>query len=75
MTGIKKEEVKTCWFMVWNGKAISRPPVLHTTVQLELGDLFINQFHSAQYGAQVLQVWLLVPEGGSTGYKWQQVRG
>jgi len=61
--------------MVWNEQAISRPPVLHMTVQLELGDLFINQFYSAQHGAQVLQVWLLAPKGDSTGYKWQQVRG
>ncbi|KAI9464150.1 hypothetical protein BJY52DRAFT_1184536 [Lactarius psammicola] len=75
ITGIKKEAIKTCWFMVWNERAISRPPVLHTTVQLELGDLFINQFYSAQHGAQVLQVWLLVPKGGTTGYKWRQVKG
>ncbi|KAH9064446.1 hypothetical protein EDB87DRAFT_1574956 [Lactarius vividus] len=74
ITGIKKEAIKTCWFMVWNEQAISRPPVLHSTVQLELGDLFINQFYSARHGAQVLQVWLLVPTDGSTEYRWKQVR-
>ncbi|KAH9054678.1 hypothetical protein EDB87DRAFT_1580355 [Lactarius vividus] len=56
ITGIKKEAIKTCWFMVWNEQAISRPPVLHSMVQLELGDLFINQFYSARHSAQVLQV-------------------
>ncbi|KAH9019445.1 hypothetical protein EDB85DRAFT_1896647 [Lactarius pseudohatsudake] len=56
ITGIKKEAIKTCWFM------------------LELGDLFINQFYSARHGAQVLQVWLLVPKDGSKEYIWQQVR-
>ncbi|KAH9160275.1 hypothetical protein EDB89DRAFT_2082098 [Lactarius sanguifluus] len=74
ITGIKKEAIKTCWFMVWNEQAISRPPVLHLTIQLELGDLFINQFYSARHGAQVLQVWLLVPKDSSTEYQWQQVR-
>ncbi|KAH8976922.1 hypothetical protein EDB86DRAFT_3093780 [Lactarius hatsudake] len=74
ITGIKKEAIKTCWFMVWNEQAISRPPVLHLTVQLELGDLFINQFYSARHGAQVLQVWLLVPKDSSKEYIWQQVR-
>jgi hypothetical protein len=48
--------------------------VLHTDVQLELGDLFINQFHSKKHQAQVIQVWLLVKESGSNRYTWKQVR-
>ncbi|KAH8994632.1 hypothetical protein EDB83DRAFT_2534613 [Lactarius deliciosus] len=72
---IKKEKIKTCWFMLWNKKAITKPPVLHTNVQLELGDLFINQFHSEEHGAHVLQVWLLVAEGVSKkNLIWKQVR-
>ncbi|KAH9024440.1 hypothetical protein EDB83DRAFT_2527147 [Lactarius deliciosus] len=75
MACIKKEKIKTCWFMLWNKKAITKPPVLHTNVQLELGDLFINQFHSKEHGAHVLQVWLLVAEGVSKkNLIWKQVR-
>ncbi|KAI9437940.1 hypothetical protein BJY52DRAFT_1229915 [Lactarius psammicola] len=59
---IKKEKIKTCWFMLWSKRAITKPPVSHMSVQLELGDLFINQFHSMEHGAHVLQVWLLVME-------------
>jgi len=69
--GIKKEKIKTCWFMAWNERAISKPPVLHTAVPLELGDLYINQFYSTHHHAQVLQVWLLVTDGGND--TWKQI--
>lgn len=62
------------WFLLWNQTAISKPPVLHTDVQLELGDLFINQFHSKKHQGQVIQVWVLVNESGSNRYTWKQVR-
>jgi hypothetical protein len=73
---IKKEKIKTWWFLQWKGKAIIRPPILHTSVQLELGDLFINQYYSRQHDAQVLQVWLLVTDDSSKSQsqKWKQVR-
>jgi len=72
---IKKEKIKTCWFTLWSKRAITKPPVLHTSVQLELGDLFINQFHSTEHGAHVLQVWLLVMESKSKKNPiWKQVR-
>lgn len=71
---IKKEKIKTCWFMLSNESAISKPPVLRMGVQLELGDLFINQFYSEKHKTQVLQVWLLVEKIGSNGYTWRQVR-
>jgi hypothetical protein len=54
--------------------AISKPPALHTDVQTELGDLFMNQFYSEKHQAQVIQVWLLVKESGSNRYTWKQVR-
>jgi hypothetical protein len=75
--GIKKEKIKTCWFLQWNKKAIIIPPILHTSVELELGDLFINQFYARQHRSQVLQVWLLVAHGSSENrrrYRWKQVR-
>lgn len=73
--GIKKEKVKTWWFLQWNKKAIVKPPILHMSVQLELGDLFINQFYSQQHSAQVLQIWLLVADDSSShSYRWKQVR-
>ncbi|KAI0281520.1 hypothetical protein BC826DRAFT_1111337 [Russula brevipes] len=68
---IKKEKIKTYWFMAWNERAISKPPVLHTDVPLELGDLYINQFYSTHHRAQVLQVWLLVTDGGNN--TWKQI--
>ncbi|KAI0285544.1 hypothetical protein BC826DRAFT_972996 [Russula brevipes] len=68
-TGIKKEKTKTCWFMVWSERAISKPPVLHTSIPLELGDLYINQFYSTHHHAQVLQVWLLVTDSGKDTWK------
>jgi hypothetical protein len=73
---IKKEEIKTRWFMVCNKKAIAKPPVLHKSVQLELGDLFLNQFHSKEHSTQVLQVWLLGTKGGKQRKEigWKQVR-
>jgi hypothetical protein len=70
---IKKENIKTCWFSLWNKKAISKPVVLHTSVKLEPGDLFINQFYSEKHQAQVIQVWVLV-KGNGTAYTWKQVR-
>ena len=36
----KERKTKTYWFTVYNKKAIARPPVLHMSVQLELGDSF-----------------------------------
>ena len=73
---IKKESIKTWWFIVLNKKAIAKPPVLHTSVKLELGDLFINRFYSKERSAHVLQVWLLEPEKHSKQkvVKWRQVR-
>jgi len=70
--GIKKEKIKTSWIMVWNKAAIDKPPVLHTDVPLELGDVFINQFYSTRHQSQVIQVWLLVM-GRSSNYTWKQV--
>ncbi|KAF8261410.1 hypothetical protein EI94DRAFT_1810325 [Lactarius quietus] len=73
LAGIKKEKIKTCWFMVCNKKAIAKLPILHTSVQLELGDIFINQIYSKEHSAQVLQVWLLVMESRKKR-KWKQVQ-
>jgi hypothetical protein len=72
--GIKNEKFKTCWFTVWNKTSIRRPYTLHTSVQLELGDLFINQFYSEQHQTQALQVWLLVKGSDSNNLTWKQVR-
>jgi hypothetical protein len=59
---IKRETIKMWWFMVLNKKAIAELPVLHMSVKLELGDLFINRFYSKGHHVHVLQVWLLEPE-------------
>jgi hypothetical protein len=59
--------------MVWNKDPINKPPVLHTDVPLELGDVFINQFHSKQHQSQVIQIWVLVM-GRLNNYTWKQVR-
>ena len=48
--------------------------MLHTSVQLELGDLFINKFYSERHQAQALQVWLLVKGSNSNSLMWEQVR-
>jgi hypothetical protein len=72
--GIKNEKIKTCWFTVWNKTGISKPYALHTSVKLELGDLFINQFYSEQHQTQALQVWLLVKGSNSNNFMWKQVR-
>ncbi|KAF8487860.1 hypothetical protein F5888DRAFT_1639673 [Russula emetica] len=71
--GIKNEKIKTRWFTVWNKTSIRKLYMLHTSVQLELGDLFINQFYSQQYQSQALQVWLLVKESDSNNLIWRQV--
>lgn len=71
---IKNEKtIKTCWFTVWNKTSISKPYTLHTNVQLELGDLFINRFYSEQHQTQALQVWLLVKRSDSNNFMWRQV--
>ena len=72
--GIKKETIKTCWFMLWSKKAIVKPPVLHTSVQVELGDLFINQFYSREHSSQVLQIWLITESRSKGHFIWKQVR-
>lgn len=71
---MRNEKIKTCWFTVWNKTSIRKPYTLHTSVQLELGDLFINQFYSEQHQTQALQVWLLVKGGDSNNSMWRQVR-
>lgn len=71
--GIKNEKIKTCWFAVWNKTSISKPYTLHSSVQLELGDLFINQFYSEQHGTQAIQVWILVKGDKSNNFMWRQV--
>ena len=62
-----------CWFMLCqcDQTAVSKPPALHTDVQLELGDLFMNQFYFKKHQAQVIQVWLLVKESSSNRYMWK----
>ena len=72
--GIKNENVKTCWFTVWNKRSIEKPYMLHTSVHMELGDIFINKFYSEQHKAQALQVWVLVKGTGSNNFMWRQVR-
>ncbi|KAH9997445.1 hypothetical protein BJV74DRAFT_794939 [Russula compacta] len=69
---IKKEKIKTHWFWLWSKWAITKPPVLHISVQLELGDLSINQFYSEWHNAQVIQIWLLIIENSSKNHLWKQ---
>jgi hypothetical protein len=71
--GIKNEKTKTCWFFVWNEAALSKPDILHPSVTLELGDIFINQFHSEKHKKQALQVWVLMKVDGSDDFFWKQV--
>jgi hypothetical protein len=73
-SAIKNEKIKTCWFTIWSKTSIRKPYTLHTSVPLELGDLFINKFYSEQHQDQALQVWLLVKESGSNDFMWKQVR-
>jgi hypothetical protein len=47
--------------------------VLHTDVELEIGDLFINRFYSKMHKEQVIQVWLFVKERSLNKYMWKQV--
>lgn len=68
------KNTKTCWFFLWNQTAISKPRTLDPSATLELGDLFINQFHSKKHGGQVLQIWVLVKVEGSNDFLWKQVR-
>jgi hypothetical protein len=73
---IKRENIKAWWFMVLNKKAITKLLLLHTSVQLELGDLFINRFYLKEHSVHVLQVWLLELEKCSKQkvVKWRQVQ-
>ena len=59
--------------MMQNRSAIERPPVLHTTTDLEIGDLFINKYSSTSYEKDVLQVWLLLPHAEGGPLQWSQV--
>ena len=47
--------------------------MLHTTTDLEAGDLFINKYSSTSYKKDVLQVWLLLPATKGEGFQWSQV--
>ncbi|KAH9021470.1 hypothetical protein EDB85DRAFT_2000688 [Lactarius pseudohatsudake] len=71
ITSIKRTGVSTRWYIVLNSGAIQEPPLLHSTIDLELGDLFLNKYLSASHGKDVLQVWLLL--SGEGGYYWSQV--
>lgn len=52
---------------------MERPPILHTTTDLEVGDLFINKYLSVSSKKDVLQVWLLLPAVEGEGFQWTQV--
>ena len=62
--------IPTRWYIVLGSAAIKKPPILHSTIDLELGDLFLNKYLSSSHGRDVLQVWLLKLEGE---YYWHQV--
>ena len=47
--------------------------MLHTTTDLEVGDLFINKYSSSSYKKDVLQVWLLLSAAEGEGFQWSQV--
>lgn len=69
---IKYEKTKTRWFYVWSESAISVPYTLHTSVTLELGDLFINQFFSKKRQELAYQIWVIVELKNE--FWWRQVR-
>lgn len=62
--------IPTHWYIVLGSAAIEKPPILHSTIDLELGDLFLNKYLSSSHRRDVLQVWLLKLEGE---YYWHQV--
>lgn len=66
--------ISTRWYITLEPNAILKPPMLHTTTDLEVGDLFINKYSSTSYKKDVLQVWLLLPAMGGEGFQWKQVR-
>ena len=47
--------------------------MLHTTTDLEAGDLFINKYFSTSYQGDVLQVWWLDSTAEGQGFQWFQV--
>ena len=47
--------------------------MLHTTADLEAGDLFINKYFSASFQQEVLQVWWLDSATDGEGFQWFQV--
>ncbi|KAI9456350.1 hypothetical protein BJY52DRAFT_560465 [Lactarius psammicola] len=71
---IKRTGISTRWYITMNPGAIERPPILHTTTDLEMGDLFINKYISKSYNKDVLQVWLLCTAAKGEGLQWSQVR-
>lgn len=71
---IKRTRISTRWYTILSLNAIQKPPMLHTTIDLEVGDLFINKYVSTSYKKDVLQVWLLLPAIEGEGLQWNQVR-
>jgi hypothetical protein len=71
--GIKHMDIATRWYIVYNSVAIKQPPILHSSTQLKVGDIFLNKYFSASHESDVLQVWLLLASN-EQGHYWSQVR-
>ena len=54
--GIRRMGIATRWFSITNATAIKQPPILHSSMALEVGDIFLNKYVSALCEGDVLQV-------------------
>jgi hypothetical protein len=66
--------IATCWYSIYSTTAIKQPPILHSSMELQVGDIFLNKYLSASRKGDVLQLWLLLErESKEEGYYWSQV--
>ena len=66
----------TSWIAMEGGEPLQVPPALHTSLYLEVGDLFL-QFHvlAASPLRHTVRVWILVEDQKADGTKaWKRVR-
>ncbi|KAI0055572.1 hypothetical protein BV25DRAFT_1921717 [Artomyces pyxidatus] len=70
---IRNTGAYTTWFSYPSSRNTERPPVLHASVDLEIGDLFIQNYPSQTQRREVMQLWVLQDDVDGSLY-WKEAR-
>ncbi|KAI0058226.1 hypothetical protein BV25DRAFT_1919439 [Artomyces pyxidatus] len=66
---IKNTGAYTSWYTHTGDRAIARPPMLHESLVVEIGDIFIYKYASKTFKMEVQQIWVLL-KGDDREFRW-----